>query len=98
LRKKVDALYEDALALYRRGVYDKSFEMLQAVEDIWPDYRLTPQYMRLIQRETNGAVGSGSDQETGVQEETADQDSPMVKEILVEHYLDAFEGRDITAR
>jgi len=52
LDEKLDMLYEDGLAFYRQGLYDQARRILNSVNQASPGYKLTEEYLRLIDRQT----------------------------------------------
>ncbi len=84
LDEKLDMLYEDGLAFYRQGLYDQARRILNSVNRASPGYKLTAEYLRLIDRQT----GERTDQEKAV---ASSQISDDKRTAVIEYYLDAYD-------
>lgn len=50
LVEKIDTLYEDGLEFYQRKAYYFAYDIFQEVEKLEPDYKLTRQYLKELER------------------------------------------------
>lgn len=86
LDEKLDMLYEDGLAFYRQGLYDQARRILNSVHRASPGYKLTAEYLRLIDRLT--ADDRGEEKERA---EESFGDPENKRAAVIEYYLDAYD-------